>query len=54
MRKIWVLPEGLLLERQQLRVEEAPMLPTLFSLLHPLEEICPVSLVGDSSGDLRV
>ena len=52
-RRVWPMLEGLLIEREVVSAEDASdaVNPTMFSLMHPLEEVKPLSLYirpGDS------
>lgn len=52
LRCMWPLLEGLLLERHELfEMSPQPDTPTLFSLMHPLEELKPLSIfIPNSTG----
>ncbi len=52
VRQIWALPAGLLLERDQSEYELSDsQTPSLFSLLHPLEDVFPVAIRSEPSQD---
>ena len=48
LRRLWSMYEGVLIERH---VTEDDKMPTLFSLLHPLDDIAPlITRIGEWGG----
>lgn len=58
IQRMWAIPGGLLLERDQSQIttkdKEFSRSPNLFSMLNPLEEIKPVSFLSKNSGISKV
>ena len=53
MKKVWPLKNGLLVERLVASDNGSDGLPTIFSLLHPMDDFCPVTCRKPTPSELQ-